>query len=45
MTRFAVNSDDKLAKRVQAFMIQSILSNYSEMIKLTPLLRNDNIGV
>ena len=41
MTGFVVNREGEPAKHVQAFMIQSILSNYSEMIQLTPVSRND----
>ena len=41
LTGFAANRNGEPAKHVQAFMIQSVLSKYSEMVQLIPVSRND----
>ena len=41
LTGFAANRDGEPAKHVQAFMIQSVMSKYSEMVQLIPVSRND----
>ena len=38
---FAANTDGETAKHVQAFMIQSVLSKYSEVVQLIPVTRNN----
>ena len=38
----AENREDELAHHIQAFMIKSISSNYSEMVRLTPVTRNNS---
>ena len=36
-----MNRDGEPAKHVQAFMIQSVMTKYSEMVQLIPVSRND----
>ena len=38
----AENREYELAHHIQAFMIKSISSNYSEMVRLTPVTRNNS---
>ena len=38
----AENREDELARHVQAFIIKSISSNYSEMVQLTPVICNNS---
>ena len=38
----AENREDELAHHIQAFIIKSLSSNYSEIVRLTPVTRNNS---